>query len=385
MDWLRIFAFLMLTMYHINMYFVPWPWHVNRTETALWLVAPMIAVNPWRLILLFVVAGYASTALMTKHQDMWHFVKDRSYRLLLPTIFAIIVLIPVQPWIDIMVNKGYFGTYWQFYTQEYWAFSWDWGIYLPTWQHLWFVCYLWAYSLIFACLVALTSSAIRSKILQYTDDVMAGLGIIVIPAAFFTIIMLMVGIDNVAMDSWIRMLPAQPVYIASCLFGCYLFGAKKGWTAIRRYWPLATFISIILVAVAIGIRLGWNAETQPHMVTMVFAISRPILAWVAVIALIGIADRFFNKTHRFLPMLTESVFPIYIIHKSIIVVTGYVLLTYAFPMALDYMILLVLTLGGSWVYYLLCKHLSFLRPLAGLKRQNSGQHTMRLATRPATG
>ena len=46
MDWLRILAFMTLTMYHINMYFVPWNWHVVREETSLLLVAPMIAVNP---------------------------------------------------------------------------------------------------------------------------------------------------------------------------------------------------------------------------------------------------------------------------------------------------------------------------------------------------
>lgn len=366
MDWLRIIAFMTLTMYHINMYFVPWNWHVERAETSLLLVAPMIAVNPWRLILLFVVAGFASAAMIRKYSDKIAFIKERSSRLLIPTIFAMIVLIPIQPWIDIRFNNGYMGSYWQFYVQEYWNFSWEWGMFLPTWQHLWFIWYLWAYTLIAACFMMMSRKNFRSRLSDKIDNLLSGWRMLVIPSAFFTAILLIVGLDSVMLDSWIRKLPAQPIYIASFLFGCYLFGAQKGWAAIRKYWVHAAIISMLLIAYAIGSRALWDA--QPIWASNIFALSRPILAWSGTMALIGFADRFLNHNHKWLPMLNESVFPFYVIHKSIIVVVGYILLSYDFSMPLDYLILLASTYIISWYYYRIGGSINMLRPLIGLKR-----------------
>ncbi len=370
MDWLRILAFMTLTMYHINMYFVPWNWHVVREETSLLLVAPMIAVNPWRLILLFVVAGFASAAMIRKYSDQIAFIKERSARLLIPTLFAMIVLIPIQPWIDIRFNNGYAGSYWQFYIQEYWDFSWEWGMFLPTWQHLWFIWYLWAYTLIAAFFIMITSQNLRAKLSAQCDILLSGWRMLAVPAFFFALIILSVGLDSVMLDSWIRKLPAQPVYMASFFFGCYLFGAQKGWTAIRKYWIHAAIISIILIAYAISSRLIWNDDNQPLWASNLFALSRPVHAWLGTIALIGFADRFLNHNHKWLPMFNESVFPFYVIHKSIIVVVGYILLSYNFSMPIDYLILLLSTYILSWFYYRIGGSFDFIRPLIGLKRFN---------------
>ena len=57
LDWLRIGAFALLILYHIGMFFVPWGWHVKAAVPVDWAVWPMMAVNPWRLMLLFVISG----------------------------------------------------------------------------------------------------------------------------------------------------------------------------------------------------------------------------------------------------------------------------------------------------------------------------------------
>jgi hypothetical protein len=60
LDWLRIEAFALLILFHIGMFFVPWGWHVKAAapvERAVW---PMMAINPWRLMLLFVISGVVS-------------------------------------------------------------------------------------------------------------------------------------------------------------------------------------------------------------------------------------------------------------------------------------------------------------------------------------
>ena len=41
------------------------------------------------------------------------------------------------------------------------------------------------------------------------------------------------------------------------------------------------------------------------------------------LALIGVAERYLNRDHRLRPMLTEAVFPFYLVHQTIIIVVMY--------------------------------------------------------------
>ena len=66
LDWLRIGAFGLLIFYHIGMVFVPWGYHAKTAHPIPWVVIPMLALNSWRLLLLFVVSGYASRALLAR-------------------------------------------------------------------------------------------------------------------------------------------------------------------------------------------------------------------------------------------------------------------------------------------------------------------------------
>ncbi|MGC8001012.1 hypothetical protein ACP3XN_26790, partial [Salmonella enterica] len=66
LDWLRIGAFGLLILYHIGMVFVPWGFHAKTAQPLPWVVVPMLAINSWRLLLLFVVSGYASRALLVR-------------------------------------------------------------------------------------------------------------------------------------------------------------------------------------------------------------------------------------------------------------------------------------------------------------------------------
>src|SRR3546814_17733510 len=81
-------------------------------------------------------------------------MRSRSSRLLIPLIFGIIVIIPPQPWIELMGQHGYRAGLGHFWWHDYFRFGALDDIILPTWQHLWFVVYLWVYTLIAAAVLA---------------------------------------------------------------------------------------------------------------------------------------------------------------------------------------------------------------------------------------
>ena len=70
-------------------------------------------------------------------------------------------------------------------------------------------------------------------------------------------------------------------------------------------------------------------------------------------------------------MLTEAVFPFYIIHQTLIVVVGWWLRGADLPMLADFLILVAATVAGCWAFYLIGRRIPLIRPLIGLRRHAS--------------
>jgi glucans biosynthesis protein C len=92
LDWLRVFAFGMLILYHVGMFYVTWDWHV-KSRYASHLVEPaMLMVNPWRLALLFLISGIA-VRFATDKMGFGKFLPERLMRLFLPLVFGMAVVV----------------------------------------------------------------------------------------------------------------------------------------------------------------------------------------------------------------------------------------------------------------------------------------------------
>ena len=66
LDWVRIAAFGLLILYHVGMFYVPWNWHIKSAHPVTALEPLMLALNPWRLALLFLVSGVATRFMLRK-------------------------------------------------------------------------------------------------------------------------------------------------------------------------------------------------------------------------------------------------------------------------------------------------------------------------------
>lgn len=375
MDWLRIGAFGLLIFYHIGMFFVPWGWHVKTAQPVEWLTVPMLASNAWRLPLLFLVSGYASAAMLGKKDGLGkgsglaRFLGSRSARLLIPLIFAAIVIIPVQPWIELQFKHGYTASFAQFWTHDYFRFGALDGIVMPTWQHLWFVVYLWVYTAALVLLLAVTPAALRAKIAALADRAFAGPGVLLIPIA---LLLVHLGLSWPGQEETHALVgdgQAHRIYFAAFLFGFFLRGAPTTWDAIRRWWKTAAVVGVLGYLIVAAVDLSLLDPILPGAAPqhVLFAVAREFQAWGTIVALIGLADRYWNREHRLRPMLTEAVFPFYIIHQTIIVMLGWYLLPLALPALAEFAILLPATVIGCWLFYWLGRQVAPLRPLIGLR------------------
>lgn len=366
LDWLRVGAFAILIFYHIGMVFVPWGFHV-RLDTVPLVTLPMLASNPWRLLLLFVVSGYATRALATRHTSLLGFVKGRSIRLLIPLVFGIAVLVPPQSWIELVTQHGYDAPFLRFWLHDYFGFRLLAGVSLPAWNHLWFVGYLWVYTIAIALLLAI-GGRWGARVQALYDRVFGGIGGLVLPLGWLLAVNMWLFVGQSETHGLIDDALAHALYLPAFLFGFAMAGSDRVLATFRRWWWPAAIVALAAYLLAADLEWRWPGLARgPHWAGLTFSATRAVQAWAAIVALIGVAERFWNHDHPWRRTLTEAVFPFYLIHQTIIVVVAYWLRGTALPLALDAVVLAAVTIAGCWAFYLAGRAIPWARPLIGLR------------------
>jgi len=273
--------------------------------------------------------------------------------------------VPLQPWVELTTQRGYPHDFGHFLRHDYFRFGRVAGIVLPTWQHLWFVVYLWFYTI----LLAVTVAALGRWSLQRVFDRVFGTVLVwLIPAAWQVAVSAWlfpgIGPTNNLVDD----LVSHAQYLPGFLFGFALAGSPATLAAMRRWWPWALGIGLLCYAVVVAIELHWPDSSTPSWpYGILFASARAVQGWSIIVALIGLADSYLNRDHPWRRMLTEAVFPFYIIHQTIIVGVEGALLPFALPPLVEFLILLIATVGGCWAFYAIGREIGWLRPLIGLR------------------
>jgi hypothetical protein len=366
MDWLRIGAFGLLILYHVGMVFVTWGFHVKTASPADWVAVPMLATNAWRLSLLFLVSGFASRALFAKSDGMGGFLRNRNARLLLPLLFGIAVIVPPQSWVELVTQHGYGHGYLWFLTHDYFRFGTLDGIILPTWNHLWFVVYLWAYTLALGLLLVPRLSGVQAAF----DRVFSGARVLWVPIAWLLITQVILFRRGEDTHDLFHDGIAHLAYFPAFLFGFGLAGSQAARVALARFWVPATILAVFSYGVVAAVEIAYPGFAMPAKpIATAFHVAREVQCWTSIAALIGIAERFWNRDTAWRATLTEAVFPFYIIHQTVIILVEYWLKPLGIGPVAEFAILVPATVAGCWAFYLTGRKIGWLRPMIGLRRK----------------
>jgi len=369
-DALRAIAFAVLILYHLSMFYVAdWGWHVKSVHLAGWLQFPMLFVNRWRMDLIFMISGMAA-AFLLKPDAVWKFVRQRNWRLMLPLLFGVAVIVPIQPYAQGVTNGLVKPGFWQFlvdyYSHKSWpknAFDgWQYGF---TWNHLWYLFYLWVYTLALA-LIAKPLASTAGKNLTALLTGLRGWKLMMLPALPF--LLYTVALQDRFPDNgdfihdWYR----NPVYFTIFLYG-YLVAKDAGfWAeALRlRKAGLAAALIIFVPYIVLGRMLPDDA---PHWQVIVIWTMRVAYIWTMLLAILGWGHALLNRPFRWLSWATESVYPWYMLHQSLIVGIGFALMPYHLGAVTEPAVILAGTVAGCFVLSEIVKRVPLLRPCFGLK------------------
>ncbi|MCW4461865.1 acyltransferase family protein [Sphingomonas sp. BT-65] len=366
LDWLRIAAFALLILYHIGMVFAPWTWVIKTNHSYPELIAPMSLLTPWRLALLFAVSGYASWHLFQKAGSAGRFLHLRNIRLLVPLAFGMGFLVPVEMWVRVM-EKGYPHGYLHFWLSDYWRSGEFWGREFPSWEHLWFVAYLWTYTALLAAALAIGRARIEAGAAWLVEWLSKGWRILWFPIAGLAVaklgLLFVVPEDHGLLSDW----AGHAQYLPMFLFGFVLAGTPQLWAPLQRKWKAALVIAALSGAVVVVVELVFPGETIPPRWVMAGERAAQVaMAWTMTIALFVLADRYWNRDHRWRKSIAEAVFPFYLIHQPAIVVITW----YSLPLKLNPWVEFATLLAGTGAacaaFYLIGREIGWLRPLIGL-------------------
>jgi len=340
---------------------------VNAVPSVPWMVYLLHLLNPWRMTLLFVVSGYASRALLSRSRGPARFAAARSKRLLLPLLFGVCVLVVPQPWIEARVKDGYQHGFFWFWIHQYFNFDPSDGIDTPAFDHLWFVAYIWVYSMVVAIGAAVLPIG-RARALQAAvERRLAGWRLLLLPIAWILFWRLVVCQGGIPSNRVLTDYQGHPLYLPAFLFGFALARSEALWAGILRCRKAAAVLALTAYLGLLWSDAGYPgaamSEAAGRQIGFAFAIA---MQWAAVIALLAFAERHFNRDHRWRATLTEAVFPVYIIHQTVIVALGWWLLLHPMPVWAQIPVLVAATCGACWLFYRVGRSLPWLRPLVGL-------------------
>ena len=368
LDWLRVIAFGLLIFYHVGMFYVTWGWHVKSAFAGPAAEPLMLIVNPWRLALLFFISGAAIRFATDKAPSIWGFAQSRLYRLGLPILAGMIVIVAPQSYFELRqpgaIEPGYLA-FWGNYLKLEQLYP----MITPTWNHLWYVVYLLVYILLitpFLPLMKRFAEGTGAKILQaVTGGPIRLLLLVTIPFILYEAFLSphFPTTHNLVQD-WANHAHRFTIF----LLGYFAAKHARFWTSVDKALPLAIGLVLLLGVGRLYLRAyHWDFYASLYDQTPVMMVALVLYAWSFIVMLLGLGQRFLNRPSKLLTYLTGAVFCYYILHQTITVVAGYYLTQLELGAWTEFLLVAGATVGGCVAGYEIARRIPGLRPWLGIK------------------
>ncbi|WP_353643766.1 acyltransferase family protein [Mesorhizobium sp. WSM2239] len=386
-DWLRVIAFAILVVYHCSVAFFPdMSWLMKSAQGSETLSLVMKFPRAWRLALLFFVSGMGTWFAFRSNAGL-AFLKDRTIRLLVPLLFAMCVIIVPQVWFERVYEDGYDGSLMSFWLTRYFTE----GKYPQgnfTWAHMWFVAYLLVMAFLCYPIFRLIIDPRMRRLTGWFETVARSNAIY--------LLFLLPLVLNIALSP---IFPRQTnsLYNDGAWFAVWASWFGLGFLVARhhhavieaiveRRWLSASFALALTVMLY---RHSWAADPDDAFIgdydnmTVLYKTALFGLAWSMILTAVGFGALHLNRKSNGLAWLNRKIFPLYIVHQTIIIAALFYILPLDAVVAAKMSLVLLATIGGSLVLCLLFEQLPWpFRALVGLPERPAGAPAPEKSTVP---
>ncbi len=310
----------------------------------------------------------------------------------MPLLFGMFVIVPIQPYCEGVANGhvapgfGHFLLrYWQVRPWPEGSFAgWQYGI---TWNHLWYLAYLWNYTLALALLMPLLgTTVVRGAMARVAASPALLIGI-----PFALLLAWVIWLEpiypstNALLGDWYQHAKYATVFLAG-----YLLGREPlFWERVVALRHTTLWLALAAVGWYMGLRILGQVLAadsplrqwpEPFWDLQVRT-SQSLYVWTALLAILGWGKVFLDRPFRWLRYCTEAIYPWYILHQSLIIVLLFWLKPLQLGPWLEPALLVAGTISGCLlIHELLIRRSRWLRPLFGLRADPPASPIARAAT-----
>jgi len=384
LDWLRVFAILVVFFIHSSKIFDYHTTVVFNTVRSPVLSAFRDFSLLWVMPLFFIISG-AAVVLSKRSDKTGGFIKSRFLRLIIPLIFlGTFIINPLYVYIERLFSGETASGFFQWYPQYFDGFYGFGGNFAPLGHgtHLWYLEFLFIYSLILLPLFVQSKkrgTSFLSRLSIHFEKPWA-LFFLFLPISAIAAAFEIFGLGGVrGMGGW------DPIsYLLFLSYGYLIFSNEKIGGTIKKYSPIYLAVAIILTALLLDTHFGFTLKIPgltrhdllndgallPLNQSMWVAVQalRGLLAWCWIIGLLGLGRRLLNVNSKFLVYANEAVLPFYILHHTVIYIIGFYVIQWEMNVGSKFILISLTSFAIIMaIYEVLIRHINLLRFLFGMK------------------
>jgi glucan biosynthesis protein C len=369
LDWLRVLAILGVFLFHAVHPFDATDWHIKNAEQSLAVTLVFVVfLYPWGMPLFFLLSGAGSRFALRRRTGR-QYASERVKRLLIPFIIGSILLSPIQLFFEWShrTQIGVFeGALLEFLASREVGFNpqvFGWAGY-----HLWFLGFLFAYSLIALPLFLWLKQDAGRRFIAWLGgacDRRGGLFLFLIP---LVLVQLILRPFYPAEHHWADFVYTLVFFVS----GYILYADERFSQAIRRDWPFMLIAGILstlffFATAAAGVALEWMSTPgipQFYLGWSVFSVN----SWCWTIFVLYIGMRFLDFSNSFLKYWQDAILPFFLFHQPVIIIIAFYVVQWQASLLVK---LPVVVLGSFLVtlglYELIIRRIKPLGALFGMK------------------
>ncbi|MDK1289335.1 acyltransferase family protein [Pseudoalteromonas umbrosa] len=373
LDWVRVWAFAILILYHVGMYYVEgWAFHIKSADTSVLLQDLMLLTNPWRMSLLFFISGVVF-AYCERKMSAWALFKAKFFRLFIPLVFSMYIVVAPQLYLEAS-GKGLidmtFIEFWFAYINpntmllpEYQSI-----IGLLTWNHLWFLAYLWTYCV---CLLLIFKLLPVHHVFHSCLKRLSPAFAFVLAVSFIFYVWFSLRANypstHALVDDWYNHSKYFFAFFSGYCFA--LLPRFKASVIAQRHTLL--ILAIVGYSFIIMDKHGVLYGLAQHFDTSIwvkslYGVIFSINDWAWILMLIGYGAKHLDKSSNKLEYATGAILPWYILHQTLIMVVAAWLKPYGISILWEGILVVLFTVTGCYVGYEIIKRSGPVKLLFGL-------------------
>ena len=328
-DWLRVWAILIVFLYHSTRFFNLSDWHVKNVNTYVWVEIWNVFATRWMMPLFFIISGASLFYAIGKSGNWRRFYVDKFLRLMIPVLFASVTHSALQVYLERLSHGQFSGSFFSF-LPEYFN-----GVYLGIGMsgnfvfhgmHLWYLLFLFVYSLIcYRLFIWFRGSG--QEILNRITSFFTTPGMIYIGFSIPLLIMKVLipaAVLDVGNGGW-----GFLYYIWFLISGFMIVSSDRLQRHIINQRWISLLLGVVLSSAYLFQLFSQSRVVFPASITdWIYTLLSFFSAWSWLFAILGFSMRFLAFDRPLLRSANEGVLPFYILHQTVLLCIGYFVMTW---------------------------------------------------------